>query len=61
MRIVIGSGNNRNIFDVPAGPMRVLNKHGQIEVIKNKEHRVARERIAEDIKAFLFRPRTLQH
>lgn len=59
MRIVIGSGKRRVVFEVPAGPSRVIGKDGKTEVLKRKDWREPRERIAEDIKAFLFRPATL--
>ncbi len=40
MRIVIGSGTNRHVFECPAD-------------------KVERDRMAEDVKAFLFRPAML--
>ena len=42
MRVVVGSGRNRHVFDVPA-----------------RTDRIGREKMAEDIKAFLFRPALL--
>jgi hypothetical protein len=42
MRIVVGRGNNRHVFDVPP-----------------RKDKVALERVAEDVKAFLFRPALL--
>lgn len=56
MRIVIGRGNARHVFDVPAGPSRVLNQDGKPSILKNKAWRIPREQMAEQIKNFLFRP-----
>ena len=43
MRIVVGRGNNRHVFEVPS--------------IRD---RIGREKIAEDVKNFLFRPALLR-
>ncbi len=59
MRIVIGRGNHRHTFDVPAGPSRVIGKDGKTERFSTKAMKAERDKIAEQIKNFLFRPALL--
>lgn len=59
MRLTVGSGNTRQRFQLPNPRVRVIGKDGKYEVMDTKENKTQRERAAEDIKNFLFRPKLL--